>query len=262
MANDEDEDDDRRVTRRSNDECRDIANNTKSYYRIARVWPVNIGRILRSGKILTLRGERILNYDVVADEVLSNKDAKTELIGNSIRIATKKSVDSQAAWGADRARMTLAHELGHAVMHATAGAIDHRATGATGMTTLSKINASESAEHQAKVFASAFLIDDKRAAELGSPIEISAEFLVSLSAAEICFERLQEEAERAAAALRVMKSNQDFQKFMQLLASPHKYLDVPCVACKRPTLIPIGHKVFCQTCNYKGDHPQSGDPAG
>ena len=259
---DGEEEDDRRVTRRSNDECRYIANNTKLYYRIARVWPVNIGRILRSGKVLTLRGEKPLIYEIVADDVLGNKDAKTELIGNSITITAKKSIDSQAVWGVDRPRMTLAHELGHAVMHATAGATDHRATGATGMTSISKISASESAEHQAKVFASAFLIDDKRAAELGSPKEISTEFVVSLAAAEICFERLQEEAERATAAIRVMKSNEDFQRLMRQLEKPQKFLDIPCVSCKRTTLIPTGHKVRCQTCGYNGDHPQNGDPAG
>jgi hypothetical protein len=258
----EDEDDDRRVTRRSNNECRGIALSTKAYHGIGRTWPVNIGRVLRSGKTLTLRGEKVLTYEVVDDDLLGNNDAKTELIDGAIKIAAKKSVDSQAAWGDGRARMTLAHELGHAVMHATEGSIDHRATGAAGTTTISKINASESAEHQAKTFASAFLIDDTRAAELHTPLEIATEFLVSLSAAEICFERIQEEAERAAAALRVMKSNQDFQKLMRQLAGPRKYLDVPCISCRRPTLIPIGHKVFCQTCHYKGDHPQSGDPAG
>jgi hypothetical protein len=163
----EEQDDDRRVTRRSNNECRGIALNTKAFHGIGRTWPVNIGRVLRSGKTLTLRGERVLIYEGVDDHLLGNKDAKTELIDGAIKITAKKSVDSQAAWGDGRARMTLAHELGHAVMHATEGAIDHRATGAAGTTTISKSNASESAEHQAKVFASAFLIDDARATELG-----------------------------------------------------------------------------------------------
>lgn len=99
MAGGGEEEDDRRVTRRSNDECREIANNTKLYYRIARVWPVNIGRILRSGKVLTLRGEKPLIYEIVADDVLGNKDAKTEAIGNSIKITIKQSIDSQAALG-------------------------------------------------------------------------------------------------------------------------------------------------------------------
>jgi hypothetical protein len=260
MADDEEEDD-RRVTRRSNTECRDIANRTKSYYRIERLWPVNISRILRSGKILTLRGKKVLVYEVVADEVLGNKDAKTELIDGSIKITTKKSVDSQAAWGVDRARMTLAHELGHAVMHATAGSIDHRATGAAGTTTISKINASESAEHQAKVFASAFLIDDTRAAELGSPIEISAEFLVSLSAAEICYERIQLERERAASVARVMEANNIFQALMRGTQQRKNYLQAHCISCQFRTLVPLGIKVECETCGYVGDHPENGEPS-
>jgi hypothetical protein len=258
----EDEEDDRRVTRRSNAECRSTAYKAKANFGMGRTWPVNIGRVLGFGKIVTLRGEKSLAYDVVSDDLLKNKDAKTELIDGVIRITAKQSVDSQAGWGDGRARMTLAHEIGHAVMHSVDGSIDHRATGASGATSISKLNASESAEHQAKVFASAFLIDDARAAELSAPFEIATEFLVSLSAAEICFERLQEEAERAAAAQRVMKANLDFQELMRHMAKPHKYLDVPCVACTRPTLLPIGAKVFCVTCHYKGDHSQIGNAAG
>jgi hypothetical protein len=203
------EHDDRRVTRRSNGECRDIANRTKAYYHVERLRPVNIGRILRSAKVPTLRGEKALIYELVDDAALGLKEANTEQVDrNSIKITVKKTIDFLASCGDGRARMTLAHELGHAIMHAEQGAIDHRAAAATGTTTLSKINASESAEHQAKVFASAFLIHDKDAAELESPLEIATEFVVSLSAAEICFERLQEEADRAAAGQRVMKSNQ------------------------------------------------------
>jgi hypothetical protein len=261
MADDDEEEDDRRVTRRSNNECRDIANSTKSYYRIGRLWPVNIGRILRTGKILTLRGEKALVYEVVPDHVLGNKDAKTELVDGSIKITAKKSVDSQATWGADRERMTLAHELGHAVMHATAGAIDHRATGAAGTTTLSRINASESAEHQAKVFASAFLIDDKRAAELGSPAEISTEFVVSLWAAEICYERIQLERERIASVGRIMEANRRFQALMGGTQEKKKYLQARCTACSCQTLLPLGIKVGYETCGYVGDHPENGDPS-
>jgi hypothetical protein len=106
------------------------------------------------------------------------------------------------------------------------------------------------------------LIDDAEASRLKSAEEISTEFLVSREAAEICFERLQDEAERATAALRVLKSNEDFKRLMRQLEKPQRHLDIPCISCRRTTLIPIGHKVFCETCHYKGDHPQSGDPAG
>ena len=77
---DAEEYDDRRVTRRSNDECRRIAEDTKYYFRIGRTWPVYIGPVLRSRKVLTLRGEKPLIYRVVNNEVLGNIDAKTELL--------------------------------------------------------------------------------------------------------------------------------------------------------------------------------------
>ena len=255
---DDEEHDDRRVTRRSDDECRRIAQNTKAYFGIGRTWPVYICRVLRSRKAYTIRGEKPLIYRVVDNPVLGIKDAKTELIDGSIVVTAKQAIDSLAAWGEGRARMTLAHELGHAVMHATAGAVDHRATGATGTTTVSKISAAESAEHQAKVFASAFLMDDTRAAELTTPLEIATEFLVSLSAAEICYERIQAERERVASAARVLEANSKFQAMMRQSEKKNSYLQALCIACKCQTLVPLGIKVGCETCGYVGDHPEDG----
>jgi len=90
----DEEQDDRRVTRRSNNECRGIAQNTKAYYDIGRTWPVNIGRVLQSGNVPTLRGKKALTYEVVADHALGDKDAKTELVDGAIKITAKKSVAS------------------------------------------------------------------------------------------------------------------------------------------------------------------------
>lgn len=258
---DDEEHDDRRVTRRSNDECRRIANDAKSYYGIERLRPVNIGRILRSGKVPTLSGERLLIHECVDDRVLGVKDARTELIDGSIKITVKRTIDSLASWGDGRCRMTLAHELGHAVMHAAEGFVDHRASGAAGATTLSKLSASESAEHQAKVFASAFLIHDRQAAELEAPIDIATEFLVSLTAAELCFERLQAEQERIASAARVAEANRKFQALMRDSEKKRKrdYLPSQCPGCTRPTLFSLGTKVGCDSCGYVGDDPEKGD---
>ena len=250
--------DDRRVTRRSNDECRRLARDAKAFFQVGRTWPVNIGRVLRHGKVKTVRGEMPLIYRVVDNSILGLKDAKTEQIDGSIVVTVKQAIDSLIPWGEGRARMTLAHELGHAVMHATSGTVDHRATGATGTTTVSKLNAAESAEHQAKVFASAFLIDDIRAAELGTPLEIATEFLVSLSAAEICYERIQSEREREAVTARVLKSNREFQKLMLGTEKKKNYLVAICTSCKCQTLLPLGIKVGCDTCGYVGDHPEDG----
>jgi Zn-dependent peptidase ImmA (M78 family) len=265
---DGEEHDDRRVTRRSNDECRRLARETKAHFELGRTWPVKFDRVFRRGKIMTVRGEMPLSYRVVDNSILGLKDATTEVVDGSIVITVKQIIDSQARWGEGRARMTLAHELRHAVMHATAGAVDNRATGATGTTTVSKLNAAESAEHQAKVFASAFLIDDLRAAELSTPLEIAEEFLVSLSAAEICFERIQADRGKAAAADRVQQANRDFQALMRLRELEEKeknkkekknrYLDARCSACTLSTLIQLGTKVACETCGYVGDHPDDG----
>ncbi|MGJ4939590.1 ImmA/IrrE family metallo-endopeptidase [Bradyrhizobium sp. HKCCYLS1011] len=254
----DDEHDDRKVTRRSNDECRRLAQRTKEYYHIGRTWPVNIGRVLRCGKILTVRGEKPLIYRVVPDAVLGLKDARTELIDGSVVITTRQSVGSSLLWGDPRTRMTMAHELGHGVMHAEEGAVDHRATGATGTTTISKMSASESAEHQAKVFASAFLIDDQRAAELATSMDIALEFLVSGSAAEICFERVQAQREREAAAARVMEENKKFQALMKTSQEKNYHLQAFCPSCRRQTLLPLGTKVGCngEGCGYIGDHPE------
>jgi Zn-dependent peptidase ImmA (M78 family) len=109
--------------------------------------------------------------------------------------------------------MTLAHDLGPGVMHY--GAVMFRNSNAIGAIDLSRTSPSESAEHQAKVFASAFLVDKKAAALLSSPEEMSTEFLVSPEAAEICFERLAEEAEHAMSAERVRLSNEDLQNKMR-----------------------------------------------
>jgi hypothetical protein len=187
--------DDYLVPKRKNKEIRAEALSAKKFYETEKRRPVNIIRCLQSGKILTRRGRKQLIYKVVDDELMEGRDGKTEYTAEAVVISVKRSVHQKAVWGDGRARMTLAHELGHGVMHH--GPALFRNANATGTTDLSQTRASESAEHQAKVFASAFLIEDEVASRLSSPEDLSAEFVVSLDAAEICFERLVEEAEHA-----------------------------------------------------------------
>ncbi len=160
-----------RVNRRSDHQVRDSAYSTKIAYRAENHRPVNVIRHLESGWVPTERGKKELVLNVVDDAELGSDDGRTEFKGADVVIAVKRSVYNRAKLGDGRSRMTLAHELGHAVMHC--GEAKHRSTNASGPTALSRINASESAEHQAKVFASAFLIDDKIAAERRSSLSIS-----------------------------------------------------------------------------------------
>jgi Zn-dependent peptidase ImmA (M78 family) len=62
-----------------------------------------------------------------------------------------------------------------------------RGAGAVGPTAIARAKGYESAEHQAKVFAAAFLIHEEDAGAMHSAEEISVEFGVSKQAADIFF---------------------------------------------------------------------------
>ena len=195
--------DDWRVTGRSDEEVRAIAERMKAELGVSRRRPVNILRCLETERILSIYGRKKLIFHVVEDAELGKADAKTEFSVSVVTITVKRSIRDQAIVGEGRARMTLAHELAHAVMHHSQ--TKYRQVGASGATELARARGYESAEHQAKVFAAACLIYDEDAAKMSDPEEISVEFGVSKQAAEICFERLQKKAEKARSAERVKK---------------------------------------------------------
>jgi hypothetical protein len=253
---------DSRVRGRSNEEVRGIANRAKSAYGVDRIRPVNILRCLQRGSVETLYGRKSLLLVVLGDEELGAVDAKTEFVGGTVTITCKRSVEQGAFFCVHRDRMTLAHELGHAIMHS--GEPKYRYAGASGTTPLSETKAYESAEHQAKEFGSAFLIHDIDAAKMNSAEEIAEEFVVSLEAATICFKRLARKAERARSAARVMKIAEELKA--TLLGSPKprqsSYLDVECLGCNQKTLLPNGpNNVSCDTCGFRGPRYQDGDEA-
>jgi hypothetical protein len=251
---------DRRVRGRSDEEVRRHAKNTKLDYRVDRVRPVNILRVLRSGSVLTMYGRKKLVLKVVEDELLGKVDAKTEPSKDTVIITCKRSVERDAELGVGRPRMTLAHELAHAVMHS--GEPNYRHAGAQGKTALSEGTPYISAEHQAKVFASAFLIHDEDAAGMSAE-EISIQFGVSLEAAQICFERLQRKAERARSAERVLKMAEEVKAALSKNRQPRRqaYLEDVCTVCHQQTLVANGLKVSCETCGFNGDRFQDGDKA-
>jgi hypothetical protein len=249
---------DYRVNRRSDHQVRDRVLRTKIEYKVDGRFPVNIIRCVETGWVQTEFGKKTLSLKIVDDAELG-AEGRTEYSPAGVTITVAKSVYQRAKMGDGRSRMTLAHELGHAVLHF--GEAKYRRADASGTTVLSRINASESAEHQAKVFASAFLIDDKFAAEFGSAEEISVQFGVSLTAAEICLERLFYQAEHAVAAERVQQMSLEAKA--ALLGKPEMiaptYADGLCISCRNATLIPIGSKVLCDTCGFIGDQLQDRD---
>jgi Zn-dependent peptidase ImmA (M78 family) len=249
---------DYRVNRRLDHLVREIATRTKVDFKAAGHYPVNVTRCLESGWILTDFGRKRLIFKVVDDKELGDDDGRTELIAGEVQITVRRSVYENAKCGDGRSRMTLAHELGHAVMHP--GASKFRSTGATGTTTLSRLRPTESAEHQAKVFASAFLIDDETAKQIGIAEEVSVFFLVSLQAAQICLERIARENERAESAKRVEQINEVFQASVSNKKPEVRHIDDPCTSCGNKTLVSLGGgKIYCGTCGRVGDQFPDGD---
>jgi hypothetical protein len=251
---------DKRVTARSDAEVRRIAERTKAEFGASRRRPVNILRCLESGSVLTLYGRKKLTFVVVDDTELEGVDAKTEFSKGAVTITCRRGVRDRANLGVGRDRMTLAHELAHAVLHH--GAPMFRVVGAAGSTDLATEAAHTSAEHQAKIFAAAFLIQDEDAAKMLSAAQISEEFGVSLRAAEICFERLRHKAERQKSAERVRKvADETIAALRGTPSASGAFLNQPCISCGQSTLVNDGMKVRCLTCKFRGDL-QDGDKIG
>ncbi|MCS3759337.1 ImmA/IrrE family metallo-endopeptidase [Bradyrhizobium centrosematis] len=117
---------------------------------------------------------------VRSDDEMGDAEAYTEF--NPAHIAVRGSVYQLALRNDGRSRMTLAHELGHLVMHP--GAAKLRST-----STLSEghLKYFESAEWQAKKFAALFLVPDHIALQFSNAEQLAASCHVSLQAAQIRF---------------------------------------------------------------------------
>lgn len=131
--------DDWRVPARSDEEIRAVAERTKAEFDVSRRRPVNILRCLESGSVLTLYGRKKLVFAVVDDGELGTVDAKTEYSDGTVTITVKHRVREHAVLGVGRDRMTLAHELAHAVMHHSN--TKYRKAGVAGATMLARAKA-------------------------------------------------------------------------------------------------------------------------
>jgi IrrE N-terminal-like domain len=174
-----------------------------------------------------------------------------------IVIAFKRSVYHAAYMGDGHARNTFAHEFGHAVMHDGAP----KSRRALGNKKYKFIRPFESAEHQAKVFAPAFLINDEIAERLSSAEEISVEFGISLESATIYLGKLTARRTRGKGAENVQRMADEVRAILSPVAKTTgvTFLAEPCSVCRSPTVFPIGHKFMCQTCDTVFDRFQDGD---
>lgn len=109
--------DDYRVKGRSNLEICQLAKKTRVFFGIAEERRVDVLACLASKSIWTVNGKQRLNFQVRPDVEMGTADGMTSHGKDVVTIAIKQSVRDAAFMGDGRARNTLAHELGHAVMH-------------------------------------------------------------------------------------------------------------------------------------------------
>ena len=140
---------DYQVKHHSNEEVRKIARQSRDRAGLAKAVYIDIVALLKEGTITTVVGRKKLEFRVCPDSELGDDDVLTSYAPGKVTITARESVFMRALMGDGRARSTLAHEYGHAVMHE--GAPKARRVGAAGISTPKWLNASRSAEHQAKV---------------------------------------------------------------------------------------------------------------
>jgi len=134
--------------------------------------------------LLELRLPRIVkNFALVVrpDTEMGDAEAYTEF--DPPHVAVRGSVYAMALRDDGRSRMTFVHELGHLVMHP--GAAKFRSEAA--LKPDHTIKYFESAEWQARKFASLFLVPDHIAIQFNSAHELAECCKVSAQAAEIRF---------------------------------------------------------------------------
>ena len=146
-------------------------------------WAPNMLRLL---EIELPKLPRLGQFALITRSDLEMGDAEAYTQFNPPHIAVRNSVYRLARKGDGRSRMTLAHELGHLVMHPGASKLrsDFPRSSANAL------RAFESAEWQANKFASLFLMPSHIVREFTSASQLAESCQVSLQAAQIRFGEL------------------------------------------------------------------------
>ncbi|TLG74096.1 ImmA/IrrE family metallo-endopeptidase [Methylocystis sp. B8] len=217
---------------------------------------IDIIECLKSKSIWTIRGVKPLRFSVVPDAEMGDDDGKTTVTSEEVSIQIKHSVFEDAKYGVGRARHTCAHEIAHGVMHESSEMLRV----ATGNTKHFWLKPYESGEHQAGVFATAFLINDEIAEKAVSASDISVQAGISMESAKIYFSNLEKRRNRARTAEKIQLLRDEYMNERRDLSHSLHYLDEPCTVCGSRTVFPVGSKYMCQECDTVSDRYQDGDP--
>jgi IrrE N-terminal-like domain len=217
----------------------------------------------KAPQIWSVHGPKPFKLEIVSDEELPEDSGLTSYDGSRIVVKIPRCIRHKAFLGDGYARYTFAHELGHATLHLhklmKGAALPRRRIGNSKSDWIPKF---KSAEHQAMVFGAEFLINHDTARRLSSADEVSVQAGISLAAARIYFEQIQEELARPAAAARVRRAVDETISVLTSKTSTvgPTFLNELCTYCGQQKLFPVGHKFMCQACDSVYDRFQDGDP--
>jgi IrrE N-terminal-like domain len=256
--------DDYKVDSLSNAKVQAFGKRAREYFGFADKEYVEVLDLEAATEIWTVLGPKAFRFEAVSDAELPDDSGLTTYDGSRILVRIPRPVRHDALLGHGYARFTIAHELGHGTLHLRqllqGASMPRRRLGNVKPNWIPKF---QSAEHQAMVFAAAFLINDDIAGRLSSADDIAVQFGISLDDARIYFEQMLEEKDRPASAERVQQRAAEFRALIAEKA-PTKpaisFLSDPCLACGQQKLFPVGHKFMCQACDTLYDRFQDGDP--
>ncbi|EOD5329024.1 ImmA/IrrE family metallo-endopeptidase [Vibrio parahaemolyticus] len=132
-----------------------------------------------------LRDTGQIEFIPLEDHELPNEYALSS--PNQMMIKCRESVYHGALAGKPRDKFTLAHELGHILMHQNTNPEFARSQ------TASFHHFTEDAEWQANTFASELLVDSRNLDGVSSPRDIEVKFGISFEAANIVYNRYRNE---------------------------------------------------------------------
>lgn len=270
---------DYRDTRRwSNAEIREIARRARDAFGVSREKTVDVVKCLTSGWVATIEGRKRLTVEIVSDEAMGADDGLTEVVGDLVHMRFKSSVWWKAMARDGRARMTLAHELGHAVLCHKDVARARKSAAAAVITKENYVRAYEFSERMVKEFASQFLIEEELLSHYDSFECVASDFSVSASAAKVRLEKRSENLKKQAVVngfadllgklgnnrsvsteIARQSANDDSKKEEKI-----NYLTElrrgACQKCGTGKMVNIGgNRYRCEECGIAGDLLQDGD---
>jgi hypothetical protein len=248
---------------------------------------VDIIKVLSLTWVWTLKGTKTLSVRVIDDELMGNSDARAKSDKDSAEIEVRRSIwdaakskDPKRRVESNRARFTLAHELGHIVLCHQKAQMSRVAGVSSAMIRPRSIPPTESAERQADTFAAAYLIGKSLLRREDTAASVSAEFGVNLSAAEYRvvavfpkksakviegFRELSRELSGTGMRAKVASITQSQNTFnnTQGIGSEMVPAAELCPKCGTSRTVSLGGtRMDCESCGIKGDFFQDGDWSG